>query len=66
MKAISECREILWAELDRNRDDKESLRTLVAVTANALHWERECKRAAHDRLSDAYDEILSPNKKDQS
>ena len=41
VRDIRDCKEILWAELDRDRDDTESLRTLTVVAVNALHWERK-------------------------
>ena len=40
VKSIGECKRIMWKELDRNYSEKESLRTLVTLTANALYWER--------------------------
>lgn len=39
--AISKCREILWSELDRERDESDSLRALVVVAVNALHHARQ-------------------------
>jgi len=48
IKDIRECKEILWKELDRDRDETESLRTLAVVMANALYWERKKSSSNND------------------
>jgi len=40
VRMIGKCRKILWSELDRDRDESDSLRALVVVAVNALHRER--------------------------
>lgn len=47
VRSINRCRELLWAELDRDRDESDSLRSLVVVAVNALHGERN-KPAPYD------------------
>lgn len=39
-----ECRQILEKQLDRDKDQNDSLRDLVAVACNALYWARAKKR----------------------
>ena len=41
VRDIRACKEILWAELDRDRDETESLRTLTTVAVNGLYWSRK-------------------------
>jgi DNA-binding PadR family transcriptional regulator len=51
LRDVRECKEILWAELDRDRDETESLRTITVVAANALHRERNSSANIPDRAS---------------
>jgi hypothetical protein len=41
VRSVRECKSILRANLDRNYDDDDSLRTLTVVAVNALFWERQ-------------------------
>lgn len=41
VRDIRACKEILWAELDRDMDETESLLTLTTVAANGLYWSRK-------------------------
>jgi hypothetical protein len=41
VRDIRACKEMLWKELDRDRDEKESLRVLTTVAVNALYWRRK-------------------------
>ena len=41
VRDIRACKEILWNELDQDRDETESLRTLTTVAANGLYWYRK-------------------------
>jgi len=41
VRDIPACKEILWSELDRDRDETESLRTLTTVAVNSLYWSRK-------------------------
>ena len=41
VRDIRACKEILWNELDQDRDETESLRTLTTVAANGLYWSRK-------------------------
>ena len=38
IRDINDCRSILQQELDRDLDEYESLRSVVVVAANAIHW----------------------------
>lgn len=41
VRCINKCRKILLAELDRDRDESDSLRGLIVVAVNALHHARQ-------------------------
>ena len=40
VRSVRECKNILRANLDRDYDEGDSLRTLTVVAVNALYWER--------------------------
>ena len=40
VRSVRECKSILRANLDRDYDEDDSLRTLTVVAVNALYWER--------------------------
>lgn len=40
VRSVRECKSILRANLDRDYDEDDSLRTLTVVAVNALYWAR--------------------------
>ena len=40
VRDIGECKKILWRVIDRDYDERESLRNLIIIASNSLYWER--------------------------